>query len=94
MLETQQKLENNSFLARSTSIDSLPNYHSVLPYHELPKVRGQTFYFFFFWGGGGVIWYVHDFIFLGVCACRIFFSVSNILHEIYLVDRLIKRHPV
>ena len=66
MLETQQKLEKNSFLARSTSIDSLSNYYSVLSYHELPKVRGQTFYFFFGGVGGGVIWYVDDFIFLGV----------------------------
>ena len=51
-----------------------------------------------------MIWYVHDFFFfnplthndffLGVCACRIFFSASNILHEIFLVDSLVKRHPL
>ena len=34
----------------------------------------------------------HRFVFLGVCACRIFFSLSNILHEIFLVDRLVKRY--
>ena len=47
-------------------------------------------------GGGGVwvIWYrheffvnpliPHEFFFLGVCACKIFFSPSNVLHEIFL----------
>ena len=55
-------------------------------------LRGQPFNFC---GGGGgwVIWYRHEFFFqplnspciffLGVCACNIFFSPSNVLHEIF-----------
>ena len=35
-----------------------------------------------------------DFFFLGVGACRIFFSPSNIVHEFFCVDRLVKRHPL